>query len=470
MATNVFVTLTPPTGNGSGAAVDVSTMGATKTIAIGSSGTAYEPIVTIEASNDGISYAAVAAFQGKEEKTIAVACRYMRQTVQNYKSGTIPSVGVGGDNSGAVITSLAVTVGNGTGASSVTSTLAEWKSVQVGGTFKGTVNVEISNDAGVSYATVASFQTPGIQSAVFACDHMRVTRAGVPVIDPGIPSVVVASSPPPGGSGGGGTVVTDGTSVGGDGSIGSPIHTITGGVAVVTDGTTTTGDGTTGNPIVSSGGGPPDPTATVYYFDDFANAGSLVPESGGPGDHTGSVYKTGSSVVEVTTAIQPSTGGNKAAFGALFLQGVVAGGLAQYALNAASFMGTSDLTAPITVEWRILTETALASWDVLVGISRLVGGGAWDVDNMIGFSTGDLNWLANGVDTGIPIVTKQWYRLTVVLEGLTANFYVDDVLVSTESVSSANRLTFGVQAIAGAGDNANIQADWVKITWPVDRS
>lgn len=206
MAANVFLTLTAPAGNGHGAAVDVSSIGSIKTLVVGSSGGRYEPVTTIEASNDQVSWAPVATFQGKSEKTITVACGWMRQSVSSFVDGSVPVAAVGGDNSGATLTTLAVTAGSGTGAASSTSSLNTFKSIQVGGAFKGVVNVEISEDGGESYSTVASFSAPGIANGEFSADHMRVTRAGVPAVDGGQPTVIVADSATGGGGGSGGTI------------------------------------------------------------------------------------------------------------------------------------------------------------------------------------------------------------------------------------------------------------------------
>ncbi len=69
----------------------------------------------------------------------------------------------------------------------------------------------------------------------------------------GVPGADGATGPTGPSGGGGGTVVSDGTSVHGDGSIGDPLGTVAGGTAIVTDGVTIFGDGTTGNPIFTSG-------------------------------------------------------------------------------------------------------------------------------------------------------------------------------------------------------------------------
>lgn len=197
MASNAFVTLPAPSpaGNGTGAAVDVSGMGVTKTLSVGSSNGAYQPNIYIEASQDGVHFHQVASFQGPNEQTIEVACHYMRQVVANYVAGigvSNPSVGVGGDSTGVGFTTLPALSSNGSAAGVGTSNTNAFKSVQVTSTFSGTVNIDISEDGGVTYNTVMTFIRPGIQSMVFAADHMRVTRSGYQSTSPGTPTVVVS--------------------------------------------------------------------------------------------------------------------------------------------------------------------------------------------------------------------------------------------------------------------------------------
>lgn len=205
MSANSFVTLTPPVGNGSGAAVDVSQLGAGKTIVVGSSGGVYEPITTVEASQDGISWAPLASFTGKSERNVVVACKYMRQTVGKFVDGSVPAVGVGAATSPVTLTTLDVPAGNGFGAPSTATGLQSLKSMQVGGDFRGTINIQISDDGGVTYDTVASFSPGGVAiiSEIFTADHVRVHRTGVPTVSPGLPTLIIADNPGGGGGGGG---------------------------------------------------------------------------------------------------------------------------------------------------------------------------------------------------------------------------------------------------------------------------
>lgn len=201
---NVFFNLPAPAGNGAGAAVDVSSMGALKTVTVGSVQGVFQPFVTIEFSCDAgqTIWQALDMFQAPGEKTFSVACLYMRAVVSNYRGGGAPNCDVGGEDLGTTGASLAATTGNGTAAATDVSALPTFKTIQVGSTFRGAVNVEISED-GTDYETVASFQKPGFFTAPFAASHMRVVRAGVPSNTPGLPVVRVCGAATGGGGGGG---------------------------------------------------------------------------------------------------------------------------------------------------------------------------------------------------------------------------------------------------------------------------
>lgn len=203
---NQFVNLPAPAANGSGAAVDVSTFGALKTVAVQGNGGVFEPFVTIECSNElvPVHWYPLRTFTTPTEDTFERACHWMRATVSNYRGGGAPSVDVGGTDDGTTFAQLTVPVGNGTGAGVDVSALGLFKTVQVGGAFRGSLNVEVSEDAGVTWAQAFSFAIPGAQSVVIAADFMRVSRNGVPQIDPGTPVVWVGGTSPIGGGGGGG--------------------------------------------------------------------------------------------------------------------------------------------------------------------------------------------------------------------------------------------------------------------------
>ena len=181
----IFVNLPVPSADGSGAAVDVSSFGPLKSIAV--SGGADCTIV-IELSNDpgALFWAPVRVFQNSGQYTVQNACMWMRATVQNYRTGT-PQVDVGGTNEGTSLLQLTVPAGNGVGAPVDVSGLGLFKTIQIGGSFRGAINVEISEDGVSNWAQIASFNGPGAQTLAIAAHHARVSRNGVPDVNPGTP-------------------------------------------------------------------------------------------------------------------------------------------------------------------------------------------------------------------------------------------------------------------------------------------
>lgn len=209
------VNLPAPAGNGSGAAVDVSAFGAVKTVTVQPTGAPLgNPFVTIEASNDDVNWAPLETFVIPGNNTFEIACNYMRATVSNFKGGAAPVVEVGGTDDGTVFLSVAVPAGNGTGANVSAATLPLFKSVQIGGPFAGVVIVEISEDGGTSWSQGFTFNQPGIQSGVVAFNRVRVTRQGVPPLNPGSPICNIGATAPTGGSSTALTVENQGTPIG----------------------------------------------------------------------------------------------------------------------------------------------------------------------------------------------------------------------------------------------------------------
>lgn len=191
---NVFVPLPSPAGNGVGAAVDVSTLGSPKTIIV--DGT-FSAAITIEMSNQLVptSFALVAYLDAPGEVTVPLAARHMRVRVSGYGGGA-PDVRVGADQVDAGFATLVVPPAPGPGASVDTSAVPGLRTVQVGGTFDGSLIIEISND-GVNWVQHLSFDRPGQQTAEFVSSFMRARRTAVG----GAPTVNVAGVP----QGGGGT-------------------------------------------------------------------------------------------------------------------------------------------------------------------------------------------------------------------------------------------------------------------------
>jgi hypothetical protein len=213
---NIFLNLPVPAGDGSGAAVDVSTQGSLKTIVVGvtpgASGEGMRCTLNVELSCAAVApvnddeWSPVATFQQDlgGDLTVTVACKWMRVRRSGSKTpnGT-PSCKVGSTGDGALVGNLPATAGDGSGASLNVSTFGPWKTVSVGSAFRGNVNIEVSED-GVFFAPQFSFINGGQQSGAFMADFMRVTRDGVPVISPGLPVVNVGATAVPGGGGGGG--------------------------------------------------------------------------------------------------------------------------------------------------------------------------------------------------------------------------------------------------------------------------
>ena len=124
--------------------------------------------------------------------------------MSNFKGGQAPEVWVGSTDAGASFAALGAPVGNGAAAAVDVSTLPLFKTVQIGGTFRGEVIVEISEDGGVTWGQpFPGFQAPGFASEILAADFMRVRRVGVPANTPGLPIVNVGACDVGGGGGGG---------------------------------------------------------------------------------------------------------------------------------------------------------------------------------------------------------------------------------------------------------------------------
>lgn len=200
---NIFFNLPTFAANQAGTPVDVSSMGALKTVTVNKTGSVFQPFVTIEVSCDaaGVVWTPLKTFQGAGQQTFLVACMWMRASVSNYRSGGAPNVDVAGVDNSTASLDLPALAGNGSGAPVDVSALPNFKTIQVGGAFRGAVNVELSVD-GNDYETVASFSASKAFTSTFAAQFMRVSRSGVPLVDPGQPQVSVAATE---GTGSGGT-------------------------------------------------------------------------------------------------------------------------------------------------------------------------------------------------------------------------------------------------------------------------
>lgn len=196
---NQFVSIPVPAANGSGAAVDMSTFGLQKTISVCGP---YDAAVTIEISNQLVPtrWAALMTFNNPDGIVMDVACRWMRATVQRYKSGT-PVCDVGGDDSGALFATFVPTAGDGVSPAVDVSLLGPFKTVTVGGPFSGTVQLEVSEDGITNWSQIGfGFPNPGYQTMAFTAHFMRVVRQGVNPLSPGLPLVDIGACSIGGGS------------------------------------------------------------------------------------------------------------------------------------------------------------------------------------------------------------------------------------------------------------------------------
>lgn len=203
---NIFLQLPTTAANAAGTPIDVSLMGANKTVVVAGSWR-LTPNITIEFNNDPAlvaPWAPLQTFQGGGFLVQDVACMYMRAVVSNFKGGQAPEVWVGSDDEGTDFTVLTAPAGNGAGAAVSVATKGIFKTVQVAGTFRGETLIEISEDGGTTWAQMAAFQSPGYISTLLTADFMRVRRGGVPTISPGLPIINVGDCIAVGGGGGGG--------------------------------------------------------------------------------------------------------------------------------------------------------------------------------------------------------------------------------------------------------------------------
>ena len=269
---NSFLALPAPAGNASGAQIDVSAMGATKTIVVEGNGSGlYEPYVQIEVSNDNAFqiWTPIYRFLKPGSVTLTVACRYMRATTQNYVQGGAPTVNVGAEDSGATFFELVAPAGNGFGASVDVSAFPALKSFQVSGTFKGNLSVQISNDGGVTWSQAdgLSFRNKGgLVTITIIAQFMRLARSGIQAREPnpGLPICDVGCAVQAGGGGIAGIELEQG----GVAVSGGPFDTLNFVGAVVTD-----GGGGEANVVVSPAQAIISPAAITGAQNDYSPTG-----------------------------------------------------------------------------------------------------------------------------------------------------------------------------------------------------
>lgn len=205
---NLFINVPSQAANGAGAAVDFSTMGASKSIVVtGAWPETMQPTIAIEVNNDpgaaAGTWAPLVTFQGGGEKVADVAAHWIRAVVSNFKGGTAPQIDIGGqlEADPALFVQLVAPAGTGVGAAVNISALGSFKSIHTANAFRGTTIVEMSTDGATEWAQPFSTQAPGLQSGIFTASFARVRRVGVPQVNPGLPVVNIGATNPPGGGG-----------------------------------------------------------------------------------------------------------------------------------------------------------------------------------------------------------------------------------------------------------------------------
>lgn len=479
---NVFVSLPAIAGNGPGAAVDVSAFGTAKTITVeGSAG-----FIGIEVSNDGshANWTPVLQFRADGVQSIEVACHFMRTNTTNFAAGgSAANVEAGGVGEGTLFAALIAPAGNGQGAGVDTSTLGSFKTVQVAGEFTGALQILVSEDEGTTYQTIATFHNPGIQSFdPVICDHMRVTRNGVPAVKPGsAPTIFVAavqtaaggatgpqgSTGPTGPSGGPtGPTGAQGVTGPGGGPTGSLGPTGPQGVAGPTGPTGATGaastvTGPTGVAGANGGTGNTGPTG----------AASTVTGPTGAAGTAGAAGATGPSVTGPTGAASTVTGpaGAVGATGPAGVAGATGPTGAAGAGGAAGATGANGATG----------ATGPATGTVTADQSTIFGNGAPSGSGGTGpLNAKALSSVAGRVDTGSGVA-----GLTIVAQsagGLTMTSNSGAMLISTAGATGpAETITIngsgtvtveggGIVQIGNSGTTTQVEGGTISIAATTD--
>jgi hypothetical protein len=245
---NKSISLPVPAGDGVGAAVDATILGANKTIICGGSFPAG--VITVEMSQDGSNWAPLCTMTQPGKAFKIGCCAYMRARSQGVQGSPSIDVGAGEDQVGTA--TLAVPAGDGVGASSNVEELGNLATVIVGGSLDGTATITIEGSQDdADYAPLGTFPDPGSGTINASVRFMRARVSGYNAAVPFSP-VVTMGVVLGGGGGGGGTAVLaenltqvardsssfgvytehvinvrpGGDDVNGDGSLGNPYATL----------------------------------------------------------------------------------------------------------------------------------------------------------------------------------------------------------------------------------------------------
>ncbi len=162
---NVFINIPVPLSNTAGAAVDVSSMGRTKSLVIGGG---FHATVDVEYATDlaGTDWAPLATFHQSGNLTVDVAAHWMRAVTSVYVNG-VPNLDVGSSDAGS---SFVLLTANGAAVS--VSALPLLKTVVTPVGFVGTVDV---SEDGSSWAQIFAFQNGGGVTREVVAQFARVT-------------------------------------------------------------------------------------------------------------------------------------------------------------------------------------------------------------------------------------------------------------------------------------------------------
>lgn len=187
---NVFLNLPVPAADGSGASVDTSSLGATRTIAIAGD---LVGAVTVEISPDNATWRPLYTFGELGKRTFTVCAPWMRCTVSNYRSGSA-NCDVGGQDDGVQTLQPVAPAGNGSGAALDISALGTVNTVLVTGVYTGNVLLEFSQD-NTDWVPLCSFGASGGSRTIsFVAQFLRVTRQSVNAGAPGLPVVHICAA------------------------------------------------------------------------------------------------------------------------------------------------------------------------------------------------------------------------------------------------------------------------------------
>lgn len=221
MAANTFLQLPSVAADGAGPAVDVSALGAAKSIFVGGLAANDPQLLIIEGANAAApsdsDFAPVAFLQlPKNFASIKVVARFMRVRVLNFLTGvsTLANVFVGANDASNIFAVVPTPVGNGVGTALNTASLGDIKTLYIGGLVPDdpqTITIEGADDPTPNesdFAPIARIQQPkNFDAFELTTQFIRIRVEG---FVPGVSGTATANlgAQEPAGSGAGG-LITD---------------------------------------------------------------------------------------------------------------------------------------------------------------------------------------------------------------------------------------------------------------------